>query len=79
MRVQMVQMGMTKQQARQAANEHRFNMAWRRDVGEFGEYRVTLKEWPAFARSTEDKAYYTDDIEDAVLTGIRMRREEPTG
>lgn len=69
-------MSMSKQQARQAANEHRFNMAWRKDVGE---YRVTLKEWPSFARSTEDKAYYTDDIEDAVLTGIRMRREEPTG
>jgi hypothetical protein len=69
---------MSKQQARQAANEHRFNLSWR-GYGRDGEYRVTLKEWPVFARSTEDKAYYTDDIEDAVLTGIRMRRDEPVG
>lgn len=65
-------MSMSKKQARQAANEHRFNLAWRRD---FGEYRVTLCEWKQFAESTEERAYYTDDIEDAVLTGIKMRRE----
>lgn len=40
-----------------------------------GEYRVTLQEWPNYLRTTEDKAYYTDDIEDAVLTGAAMRRQ----
>ena len=40
-----------------------------------GEYRVTLQEWPNGTRDTEDKAYYTDDIEDAVLTGGMMRRQ----
>lgn len=40
-----------------------------------GEWRVTLREWPDYARKTEDKAYYTDDLEDAVLTASAMRRE----
>ena len=39
-----------------------------------GEYRVTLSEWPDYLRTTEDKAYYTDDLEDAVLTGGAMRQ-----
>jgi hypothetical protein len=39
------------------------------------EYRVTLREWPSWARSTEDKACYTDDLEDAVFTAQAMRRK----
>lgn len=41
-----------------------------------GEYRVTLLEDPEFATNTEDYAYYTDDLEDAVLTGASMRRNK---
>lgn len=40
------------------------------------EWRITLLDWPNGLRSTEDKAYYTDDLEDAVLTGAMMRRKE---
>lgn len=39
-----------------------------------GEYRVTLMEWPVNDKRTERAAYYTDDLEDAVLTGAAMRR-----
>ena len=42
----------------------------------FDEWRVTLVEWANGLRSTEDKAYYTDDLEDAVLTGASMRRNQ---
>jgi hypothetical protein len=42
---------------------------------EYGEYRVTLQEWPVCARRTEDKAYYTNDLEDALFTAQDMRRE----
>lgn len=35
------------------------------------EWRVTLMEW----RSDEAKAYYTDDLEDALLTGMAMRNK----
>lgn len=38
---------------------------------EYGEYRVTLNEWSG--KDVEKKAYYTDDLEDAVLTLGRMR------
>jgi hypothetical protein len=37
----------------------------RRD--EYGEYRVNFK------GANEDSAYYTDDLQDAVLTGLAMR------
>lgn len=40
-----------------------------------GEYRVTLNEWPVNAPATEACAYYTDDLEDAVLTGAQMRKD----
>lgn len=40
-----------------------------------GEYRVTLLEYHGTNRG-EDIAYYTDDLEDAVLTGAAMRRIE---
>lgn len=36
------------------------------------EWRVTLVEWDAEQRETG--AYYTDDLEDAVLTGSKMRQ-----
>lgn len=39
-----------------------------------GEYRVTLLEDNEWAKATEAYAYYTDDLEDACLTGASMRR-----
>ena len=42
---------------------------------EYGEYRITLQEWPVCASRTEDKAYYTNDLEDALFTAQSMRRE----
>jgi hypothetical protein len=42
---------------------------------EYGEYRITLQEWPVCARRTEDKAYYTNDLEDALFTALDMRKE----
>ncbi len=39
------------------------------------EFRITLNEWPPRSKETERKAYYTDDLEDAVLTGAQMRRK----
>ncbi len=41
---------------------------------DYGEYRVTLQEWPVCARRTEEKAYYTNDLEDALFTAQSMRR-----
>jgi hypothetical protein len=41
---------------------------------ERGEYRVTLQEWPLCANRTEDRAYYTNDLEDALFTAQSMRR-----
>jgi hypothetical protein len=42
---------------------------------DYGEYRVTLQEWPLYARHTEDRAYYTDDLEDALFTAQSMRKQ----
>jgi hypothetical protein len=42
---------------------------------EYGEYRITLQEWPVCSRRTEDKAYYTNDLEDALFTALDMRKE----
>lgn len=42
-----------------------------------GEYRVTLIEWPNNHPDTEKRAYYTDDLEDAVLTGAQIRKKNP--
>ena len=63
---------LTLREARQRASLINANIAFNRD---FGEYRVTLQEWPLWARSTEDKAYYTNDLEDALFTAQTMRRE----
>jgi hypothetical protein len=41
---------------------------------ERGEYRVTLQEGPLCANRTEDRAYYTNDLEDALFTAQSMRR-----
>ena len=40
---------------------------------EDGEYRVSLMEHRG-TRKDEAVAYYTDDLEDALLTGLAMRR-----
>lgn len=58
---------MTQREASQRNALNRVNM---RKTG--GEYRVTLPEWTG--KDAERKAYYTTDIEDAVLTGGMMRR-----
>ena len=43
---------------------------------ERGEYRVTLQEWPAMPASrAKDRAYYTNDLEDALFTAQAMRRQ----
>jgi len=42
---------------------------------DYGEYRVTLQEWPLYARHTEDIAYYTNDLEDAWFNAQAMRRQ----
>jgi len=42
---------------------------------DYGEYRVTLQEWPLYSRHTEDRAYYTDDLEDALFTAQSMRKQ----
>lgn len=38
------------------------------------EWRVTLEEWTR--NVCETSAYYTDDLEDAVLTGAAMRERQ---
>ena len=63
---------LTLREARQRAAIINARIQYMRD---FGEYRVTLQEWPLFARSTEDKAYYTNDLEDALFTAQTMRRQ----
>lgn len=59
---------MTRAEARLRMQEHGASYTFRD-----GEYRVTLNEWPAHLVSTEERAYYTDDLEDAVLTAGAMR------
>lgn len=41
-------------------------------VGSTTEFRVAFQD--KSARENEKSAYYTDDLEDAVLTGLAMRR-----
>jgi hypothetical protein len=40
-----------------------------------GEFRVAFAELPY--RDAEPSAYYTDDLEDAVITGSKMRATMP--
>lgn len=42
----------------------------------WGEYRVTLTKWVNGMMTTEDRAYYTDDLEDAIATGLVMAKGE---
>ena len=59
---------LTATEARQRCNINGVRLErWQR------EYRVTLNEWRG--DDAKRKAYYTDDLEDAVLTGAAMRRE----
>lgn len=57
---------MTFREARQRISMNGGNIRFNR---ESGDYRVALNEW-----CEEAKAYYTDDLEDAVLTVSAMRR-----
>lgn len=61
---------MTQREARQRAEVNnariRFNREW-------GEYIVVLNEWTK--EECDRKAYHTDDLEDAVLTAGKMRRD----
>jgi hypothetical protein len=61
---------LTQREAYQRCEINRVRME---KVGQ--EFRITLREWPARSNQTERKAYYTDDLEDAVLTGGMMRRQ----
>ena len=63
---------LTLREARQRASLVNARIEYIRD---YGEYRVTLQEWPQFRVSTEERAYYTDDLEDALFTAQSMRRE----
>jgi hypothetical protein len=63
---------LTLSEARQRLSLINARIAIIRDTGE---YRVTLQEWHLCARRTEDKAYYTNDLEDALFTAQSMRRE----
>lgn len=62
-------MSMSMRSAMQIKADYRFRL---NRVRATGEYRVTLEEW------TRDEAergeYFTDDLEDAVMTGMQMRR-----
>lgn len=62
-------MAMTRMQANQAANDHNFRLT--RPVGG-DEYRVVLNEWDR--KQALAGEYFTNDLEDAVLTGMAMRR-----
>lgn len=59
---------MTRREAQQRAEVHSGRITFLRDTGEF---RVTLNEWRF--KEVEAKAYYTNDLEDAVLTLGSMR------
>lgn len=61
---------LTAKEARQRCEVNRVRLQFRD-----GEYRVTLIEWPVNHTDTEACAYYTDDLEDAVLTGAQMRKD----
>ncbi len=58
--------------AREAAQRNTLNCVCMCRDG--SDYVVTLQEW---SKAQRDKAaYYTDDIEDAVLTGAAMRHRD---
>jgi hypothetical protein len=61
---------MTLTEARQ-----RLTMSGMRITKRDREFRVAFAELPYSA--AEPSAYYTDDLEDAVITGSRMRHTQP--
>lgn len=64
---------MTKAEANQRAAVYNATIRWDRD---YRQYRVALDEWYLLPRYLfEAQAYYTDDLEDAVLTAGAMRKE----
>lgn len=58
----------------EAAQRNSLNKVRCKRVYGTSEYRVTLLEDREWSDSTERYAYYTDDLEDACLTGASMRR-----
>lgn len=64
---------LTKREAQERNRINNVRMQW---SAEWQEYRVTLMEWPCNDKRTEKRAYYTNDLEDAVLTGAEMRRRQ---
>jgi hypothetical protein len=63
---------LTLREARQRLSLINARIEFIRDTGE---YRITLQEWPQFRVSTEERAYYTNDLDDALFTAQSMRRE----
>lgn len=61
---------MTRREAMQRAEVHNARIVWNR---EWQEYTVSLNEWSRKER--ERMQAHTDDLEDAVHTAGRMRRE----
>lgn len=60
---------MNRREANQRCEVNAARLTWLNDSQE---YRVTLNEWRG--KEVEAKAYYTDDLEDAVLTAAAMRK-----
>lgn len=62
---------MTMREAMLRAEQHQGRI---KNTG-WGDYKVTLNEWHSLPRKRQDElAYFTDDLEDAVLTLGAMRR-----
>lgn len=59
---------MTSSEARRRAEIYNGRIVWNTHIGE---YRVTLNEWTR--READKGEYFTDDLEDAVLTLAAMR------
>ena len=63
---------LTRREANQRAEVYNGRIVWLRD---WQEYQVTLNEWTRKER--EDKAYHTDDLDDAIHTLAAMRKAQP--
>ncbi len=42
---------------------------------DYGLYRITLQEWPLYSPNEAERAYYTNDLEDALFAAQAMRRQ----
>jgi hypothetical protein len=60
---------LSNREAYQRAEQCGIRLTWLRDMQE---YRVTLQRWTR--KQAEALAYFTDDIEDALLTGMHISR-----